>query len=164
MDYVSPAGPVYQAGTLSGNPLAMRAGYAVLRKIADDTGVYDRLETYGATLETETRRILTDLGLDLTTTRVGSMGCLFFTDERVTDFESAQRSDTARYGRYFHAMLEEGVYLAPSQFEAFFFSTAHDADALARTLNAQRAALQKAYDPDWTPRAVAGATVDEGSR
>ena len=159
MDYVSPAGPVYQAGTLSGNPLAMRAGYAVLRKIAGDPGVYDRLEAYGATLEAETHRILADLGLDLVITRVGSMGCLFFTDQPVTDFETAQRSDAARYGRYFHAMLEEGVYLAPSQFEAFFFSTAHDADALARTLNAQRAALQKAFDPDWTPAAVSSDEV-----
>lgn len=156
MDYVSPAGPVYQAGTLSGNPLAMRAGYAVLRRIADDAGVYDRLEAYGAVLEAETRRILADLGLGLYLTRVGSMGCLFFTEEPVTDFETAQRSDAARYGRYFHAMLEQGVYLAPSQFEAFFVSTVHDADALARTLNAQRIALQKAFDPDWTPAAVTG--------
>ncbi len=163
MDLVSPSGPVYQAGTLSGNPLAMHAGYAVLRKIADDPGVYDRLETYGAMLEGETRRILADLGRDLFLTRVGSMGCLFFTDEPVTDFASAQRCDAKRYGRYFHAMLEEGVYLAPSQFEAYFFSAAHDAKALASTLNAQRVALEKAFDPDWTPAATVpdDAPVDE---
>ena len=163
MDWVSPLGPVYQAGTLSGNPLAMHAGYAVLRKIADDPGVYDRLEAYGTLLEAETRTVLAALGRDLFLTRVGSMGCLFFTDTPVTDFASAQRCDARRYGRYFHAMLEEGVYLAPSQFEAYFFSTAHDAKALATTLNAQRVALEKAFDDAWTPAATVpdDAPVDE---
>ncbi len=163
MDYVSPSGPVYQAGTLSGNPLAMHAGYAVLRRIADDRSVYDRLDRYGEVLAQGTRRNLDDLGLGLVQTRVGSMGCLFFTDEPVTDFASAQRSDAHRYGRYFHAMLEEGVYLAPSQFEAFFFSATHGADDLATTLNAQRRALQRAFDDAWTPAATvpSGAPVDE---
>ncbi len=163
MDYVSPSGPVYQAGTLSGNPLAMHAGYAVLRRIADDPGVYGRLERYGEALEQGTRRTAEALGLDLFQTRVGSMGCLFFTEEPVTDFASAQRCDAARYGRYFHAMLEEGVYLAPSQFEAFFVSAAHRADDLALTLNAQRRALERAFDEDWTPAATVpgDAPVDE---
>ncbi len=159
MDFVSPAGPVYQAGTLSGNPLAMHAGYAVLRRIADDPGVYDRLERYGDLLEQGTRRTLADLGLGLVQTRVGSMGCLFFTDEPVTDFASARRCDARRYGRYFHAMLEEGVYLAPSPFEAFFVSDAHRADDLAATLNAQRRALERAFDPAWTPAATVPAEV-----
>ncbi len=163
MDFVSPSGPVYQAGTLSGNPLAMHAGYAVLRRIADHPEVYDRLERYGQVLEEGTRRTLTELGLDLYMTRVGSMGGLFFTDEPVRDFASAQRCDTKRYGRYFHAMLEEGVYLAPSQFEASFFSAAHGAQDLAFTLNAQRIALQKAFDPTWSPAATVpdDARVDE---
>ena len=162
MDYVSPMGPVYQAGTLSGNPLAMHAGYVVLRKILDDLDVYHRLGEYGRVMESGTRRTLKSLGLDLYLTRVGSMGCLFFTDERVTDFDGAQRCDTKRYGRYFHAMLEEGVYLAPSQFEAYFISAAHGAKELADTLNAQRRALEKAFDPDWTPAATvpADAPVD----
>ena len=151
MDYVSPSGPVYQAGTLSGNPLAMHAGYAVLRRIADDPGVYDRLERYCEVLEEGTRRTLAHLGLDLYLTRVGSMGGLFFTDQPVTDFDTAQSCDTARYGRYFHAMLEEGVYLAPSQFEAYFVSATHGADELAHTLNAQRRAFEKAFDPAWSP-------------
>ena len=91
------------------------------------------------------------------------MGGLFFTDQPVTDFDSAQTCDTKRYGRYFHAMLEEGVYLAPSQFEAYFVSAAHGADELAHTLNAQRRAFEKAYDPDWAPAATVptDAPVDE---
>ncbi len=145
MDFVSPVGPVYQAGTLSGNPLAMQAGRAVLRRILDDPGVYDRLEEYGARMEAGTRETLADLGLDLFLTRVGSMGCLFFTEERVTDYETAQRADAGRYARYFHAMLAEGIYLAPSQFEAYFFSDAHGEAELEHTLRAQRRALEAAF-------------------
>ncbi|MDX1532142.1 MAG: glutamate-1-semialdehyde 2,1-aminomutase, partial [Rhodothermales bacterium] len=147
MDFVSPTGPVYQAGTLSGNPLAMEAGAVVLRKILDDLDVYHRLGQYGAALEAGTREILRDLGLDLYLTRVGSMNGLFFTDETVTDFDAAQRCDTRAYARYFHAMLEEGVYLAPSQFEAFFVSDAHGEAELEQTLKAQRRALERAYEP-----------------
>jgi glutamate-1-semialdehyde 2,1-aminomutase len=143
MDFVSPQGPVYQAGTLSGNPLAMEAGYATLRKVADDAGLYDRLEAAGAAIEEGTRENLRALGLDYATTRVGSMACLFFTTEKVVDFRSALSSDTALFGRFFHAMLEEGVYLAPSQFEAFFISTRHGEAEIAETLRAQRAALER---------------------
>ena len=143
MDFVSPNGPVYQAGTLSGNPLAMKAGYTVLRKIADAPEVYDRLEAYGAALEEGTRANLRALGLDLYTTRVGSMGCLFFTSEKVVDYDTASTSDAKQYGRYFHVMLREGVYLAPSQFEAFFFSARHGDEELERTLKAQRKALEE---------------------
>ena len=144
MDFVSPVGPVYQAGTLSGNPLAMKAGYTVLRKIADAPEVYDRLEAYGATLEAGTRDNLNALGLGYFTTRVGSMGCLFFTEEKVTGYDTASTCDAATYARYFHAMLREGVYLAPSQFEAFFFSSRHGEEELERTLKAQRKALEEA--------------------
>ena len=146
MDHVSPVGPVYQAGTLSGNPLAMRAGYTVLKKIADMPDLYDRLEVYGQALEEGTRANLDALGLDYFTTRVGSMGCLFFTGEEVTDYETAQTCDAEAYGAYFHAMLREGVYLAPSQFEAFFFSTQHGDEELERTLNAQRKALETIHE------------------
>jgi glutamate-1-semialdehyde 2,1-aminomutase len=145
MDFVSPVGPVYQAGTLSGNPLAMQAGYAVLRKIADEADLYDRLEAYGAALEEGTRENLRDAGLAYYQTRVGSMGCLFFTEEPVTDYATALACDTACYGRYFHAMLDEGVYLAPSQFEAYFFSARHGDAELEHTLAAQRRALDRAH-------------------
>lgn len=143
MDYVSPVGPVYQAGTLSGNPLAMQAGYAVLRKIADTSDLYNQLEQFGQALEDGTRAHLKALGLPYYTTRVGSMGGLFFTNERVIDYDTASRCDTAAYARYFHGMLEQGVYLAPSQFEAYFFSTRHGEAELEHTLKAQCHALER---------------------
>ncbi len=145
MDFVSPSGPVYQAGTLSGNPLAMRAGYAVLKKIADTTDLYDTLEAYGQALEEGIKGNLNDLGLNYYTTRVGSMGSLFFNEDRVVDFASAQACDLERYGKYFHAMLDEGVYLAPSQFEAYFFSTMHGAEELEQTIKANRRALERVH-------------------
>ncbi len=148
MEYVAPRGPVYQAGTLSGNPLAMAAGYAVLRKIADTPDLYERLEAFGAALEAGVRENLKGLGLRLYFTRVGAMATLFFTSERVVDYETARRCDTGRFARYFHAMLEEGIYLPPSQFEAFFFSTAHGERELERTLSAQRRALARAFADD----------------
>ena len=146
MNHVSPVGPVYQAGTLSGNPLAMRAGYTVLSKIADhkDT-LYDDLEAYGAALEEGMRDNLQALELDYTMNRVGAMLSLFFTDERVIDQPTAKTSDTERYAAYFHAMLREGVYLPPSQFEALFFSALHGAEELEKTLTAQRTALEQVH-------------------
>ncbi len=141
MDFVSPVGPVYQAGTLSGNPLAMHAGYATLKKITDDPGFYSRLEVYGAALEEGVRDILFSLGHDCYITRVGSMGCLFFTDVEVVDFATAKTCNTETYARFFHAMLEAGVYLAPSAFEAYFFSTEHGPKELGDTLKAYRKAL-----------------------
>jgi glutamate-1-semialdehyde 2,1-aminomutase len=144
MDYISPTGPVYQAGTLSGNPLAMRAGHAVLSKIAErkDT-MYDELEAYGSALEEGMHRTLDALGLDYTTNRVGAMASLFFTEERVVDQETAKTTDTDRYAAYFHAMLEEGIYLPPSQFEALFFGLSHGEEELEATLEAQRRALKQ---------------------
>lgn len=144
MDFVSPVGPVYQAGTLSGNPLAMQAGFATLSKIAKDPDIYEKLEVYGARLEEAVRDILFSMGHGFHLARVGSMGCLYFTEVEVTDLATAKTADTAVYGRFFHAMLQEGVYLAPSQFEAYFFSTLHDDEALKITLNAYRKALQVA--------------------
>jgi glutamate-1-semialdehyde 2,1-aminomutase len=146
MNYVSPVGPVYQAGTLSGNPLAMSAGRAILRKIADqkDT-LYDRLEAYSIALTEGTQDTLDALGLNYHLTRVGAMGGLFFTDQRVIDQETAQTCDTDRYAAYFHAMLDEGIYLPPSQFEAYFFSALHGEDELDQTLTAQRRALERVH-------------------
>jgi glutamate-1-semialdehyde 2,1-aminomutase len=143
MDYISPSGPVYQAGTLSGNPLAMRAGYTVLRKIADDSSLYDRLEERGAQLEAGVQDNLKSLGLSYYTTRVGSMAGLFFTEKKVTNMETAKTCDTGLYGRFFHAMLRRGVYLAPSQFEAYFFSTTHGDKEIEHTLKAQRESLEE---------------------
>jgi glutamate-1-semialdehyde 2,1-aminomutase len=143
MEEIAPVGPVYQAGTLSGNPLAMSAGYAVLRRIADNPSMYDELETYGQQLEEGMRANLDTAGIDYYAPRVGSMGSLFFTSEKVTNFSEAQRTDTDAYARYFHAMLDEGVYLAPSPFECYFFSTAHGEAELEQTLEAQRRTLSQ---------------------
>jgi len=144
MDYVAPTGPVYQAGTLSGNPLAMRAGHAVLSKIAAEKDtLYDTLEDYGRALEEGMHRNLDALGLDFTTNRVGAMASLFFTDQQVVDQEAAKTTDTNQYAAYFHAMLEEGIYLPPSQFEAIFFGNQHGEEELDATLKAQRTALKQ---------------------
>lgn len=145
MDYLSPDGPVYQAGTLSGNPLAMAAGCAVLKHLADQPQLYDQLEATGRHLADATRKTLAELDLDYYVTQVGSMGGLFFAEERVTDYRGATGCDTELYARYFHAMLSRGVYLAPSQFEAFFISTAHGEVEIEKTLEAQRAALQEIH-------------------
>jgi len=128
MSHVAPLGAVYQAGTLSGNPLAVAAGLATLARLRD-RDVYRRLETLGAELERGLRAGAERARVPLTVNRVGSMLTGFFCDAPVTDYDSAKRSDTKRYARYFHGMLERGVFLAPSQFEAAFVSLAHtDAD------------------------------------
>jgi glutamate-1-semialdehyde 2,1-aminomutase len=141
MEQLSPEGPIYQAGTLSGNPLAMAAGLAVLHRIVDDAGIYDHLETTARRLAEGTARNVSELGLDLYSTHVGSMGTLFFTNRRVTNYSDAKTCDTEMYGRYFHEMLKRGVYLAPSQFEASFISSRHAEDQIDQTLEAQREAL-----------------------
>jgi glutamate-1-semialdehyde 2,1-aminomutase len=133
MERVAPLGGVYQAGTLSGNPLAVAAGLATLRALADPA-VYARLEALGAQLERGLRDAAAKAGVPLAVNRVGSMLTAFFTEGPVTDYATAKRADTQRYARYFHAMLERGVFLAPSQFEAAFVSLAHqpaDLDAAA---------------------------------
>jgi glutamate-1-semialdehyde 2,1-aminomutase len=124
MSHVAPLGSVYQAGTLSGNPLAVAAGLATLRVLADRSA-YATLEARGAQLELGLRHAAQAAGVPLTVNRVGSMLTAFFCDGPVTDYASAKRSDTKRYARYFHAMRERGVFLAPSQFEAAFVSLAH---------------------------------------
>ncbi|HSE91984.1 MAG TPA: glutamate-1-semialdehyde 2,1-aminomutase [Methylomirabilota bacterium] len=134
MAHVAPLGGVYQAGTLSGNPLAVAAGLATLRALREGDP-YARLEALGARVEAGLRAASDKAGVPLTVNRVGSMLTGFFTDGPVTDYATARRADTARYGRYFHAMLDRGVFLAPSQFEAAFVSLAHteaDIDHAAR--------------------------------
>ena len=137
MEQVAPAGPVYQAGTLSGNPLAMAAGLATLRLIKEE-GVYEALEAKSAQLAEGLGAAAREAGVPVYQTRVGSMQCLFFQEGPVTDYESARLSDTVRYGKYFHAMLEGGVYLAPSQFEAAFVGAAHGEADIDRTVEAAR--------------------------
>jgi glutamate-1-semialdehyde 2,1-aminomutase len=140
MAQIAPDGPVYQAGTLSGNPLAMRAGIETLDILAEP-GSYERLEALGARLAAGLSAAARDAGISAAVNRVGSMLTAFFTEGPVTDYASAVRSDTMRYARFFHAMLERGVYLAPSQFEAAFLSLAHDEALVDRTVTAAREAL-----------------------
>jgi glutamate-1-semialdehyde 2,1-aminomutase len=143
MEFISPQGPVYQAGTLSGNPLAMAAGLAMLKYMKQHPERYAQLEQITASLETGLRKQISESGLPLTINRVGSMFTLFFTGERVIDLESAKTSDTQRFARYFQAMLHQGVYLAPSQYEAMFISTAIDKALVDRILDASKSAFRQ---------------------
>jgi glutamate-1-semialdehyde 2,1-aminomutase len=131
MKKVAPLGPVYQAGTLSGNPLAVAAGLAMLRYLSANHQVYDALEARGAQLCAWTPP-------GVTVNRVGSMFTFFFNESPVTDWDSAKRSDTARFAKFFHFMLEHGVYLAPSQYEAGFISAAHSEEDIRLTVEAAR--------------------------
>jgi glutamate-1-semialdehyde 2,1-aminomutase len=142
MNKISPAGPIYQAGTLSGNPLAMSAGFAALSYINDNPNIYNILEEKSSYLASGFSDNIEKLGKNFTMNRVGSMMCMFFTEEKVTDFSSATKSDTELYGKYFHQMLEKGIYLAPAQFEALFVSTAHSKDDLDKTIKAHYEALE----------------------
>lgn len=126
MDMVSPSGPVYQAGTLSGNPVAMAAGLAMLKYLNENTEIYTRLETMTEYIVQGIKLNILKLGLKYTVNSVGSMFSLFFTDEKVIDFEGAKKSDLSLFGKYFNSMLEKGIYLAPSQFETLFVSSAID--------------------------------------
>jgi len=135
MSQVAPDGPVYQAGTLSGNPLAMRAGIETL-KLLDEPGAYDRLERSGARLEAGLSRAASDAGQRVTLNRVGSMLTVFFTGEPVIDFTSAKAGDTARFAAFFGEMLARGIYLPPSAFESWFVSLAHGDAELDQTVEA----------------------------
>jgi glutamate-1-semialdehyde 2,1-aminomutase len=141
MEQIAPAGPVYQAGTLSGNPLAMTAGLVTLRRLRDRS-VYERLEHSAARLCEGITEAARDAGVPTITNRVGSMFTTFFNDAPVNDWPSAANSDHERYGKFFHAMLEGGVYLAPSQFEAAFLGVAHTDELLGRTIEAARKAFR----------------------
>ncbi len=143
MEMLAPLGAVYQAGTLSGNPLAVSAGLYMLRRIESEPP-YDTLEALGARLQNGIRANIESLGLSLTVNRVGSVLTLFFNPGPVKDFTDSKNSDTAAFGRYFHAMLEQGIFVAPSQFEAMFVSAAHTEQEIDRTVEANRNALAKA--------------------
>ncbi len=124
MDYVSPSGPVYQAGTLSGNPIAMAAGLAMLKYLNTNPDVYTKLETISEKIVSGFKNNMSKLGLDYTINRVGSMFSIFFNKGEVYDFETAKSSDLDKFAKYFQGMLHRGIYLAPSQFESLFLSTA----------------------------------------
>jgi glutamate-1-semialdehyde 2,1-aminomutase len=141
MEQIAPAGPVYQAGTLSGNPVAVAAGRATLAALKAIPDAYDRLEATGRRAEDAIRRAADDAGVPVTVNRAGSMITCFFTSEPVTDYDSARQSDTARFALFFHAMLERGIHLPPSQFEALFFSLAHGDDEMRHFENAAAAAM-----------------------
>lgn len=144
MECISPVGTVYQAGTLSGNPLAMSAGLETL-KILSEENPYPELEKKAVMVEEGFKNNLQKLGLNLCQTRVGSMSCLFFTDKDVVDFETANSSDTQKFAAYFNGMLERGIYLACSQFEAMFISTKHTEEDLQKTIDANYQSLEIAY-------------------
>jgi glutamate-1-semialdehyde 2,1-aminomutase len=142
MKLVAPSGPVYQAGTLSGNPLAMTAGIETVQ-ILSQNGIYEQLEGKASLLEKGIADAVNDLGIPIDISRVGSIITTFFTSKPVFDYESAKLADTELYGRFFHQMLEEGIYLPPSQFEAAFVSLAHSDEDIERTVESVRKALKK---------------------
>ena len=140
MNQIAPAGPIYQAGTLSGNPLSMTAGLVTLRRLRDKS-VYEQLEMRSKKLTDGISTAAREAGINTFTNRVGSMWTSFFTTEPVINWDTANRCDRQLYGEFFHAMLNEGVYLAPSQFEAAFVSLAHTDDIIEQTINASRKAF-----------------------
>ncbi len=143
MAYLAPLGPVYQAGTLSGNPLAMAAGIATVGALIEGREtIYPRLEQVTAALAEGVAALAREVGVAMTTNRVGSMFTWFFTDGPVVDFASAATSDTARFGRFHRTMMEAGVWLPPSQFEAAFVSAAHGEAEVGMVLEAARGALR----------------------
>ncbi len=142
MEILAPSGPVYQAGTLSGNPLAMSAGIAALNYIKTNTYLYNLLENKSEYLEQGFIENLNKLGKKYCLNRSGSMMCMFFTEELVSDYKTAIKSDTSLYAAYFHEMLNRGIYLAPAQFEAMFISTAHSDDDLNKTIKAHYESLK----------------------
>jgi glutamate-1-semialdehyde 2,1-aminomutase len=141
MDLIAPLGPVYQAGTLSGNPLAMAAGYATLSYLRGHKDIYAKLDKLAGELVAGVAAAATDAGVTMCHNRVGSMFTWFFAKGPVTDWTSAAKSDTQAFGRFFRAMLENGIYLPPSQFEAAFLGTAHTEQDVQRTI----AAAQNAF-------------------
>ena len=141
MEHVAPLGPVYQAGTLSGNPLAVAGGLATLRTLQQNPGIFQQLEDNGALLEEGLARAAQRAGVPVTINRLGSMFTVFFTDSPVTDFDSASNSDTNRFAQFFRGMLNAGIYLPCSQFEAAFLSAAHGQAEIERTVSAAEGVL-----------------------
>ena len=147
MERVSPSGDVYQAGTLSGNPLAMAAGLAMLDAIDAEPGLYDRLESLGARLQSGMQAAFRDLDLEdsLSFQRVGSMFCLYFTKGPVRSWDDAKRSDSARFAKWFHGLFARGIQIAPSGFEAGFLSAAHGEADVDAFVAASRESLAEAF-------------------
>jgi len=141
MDAIAPVGSVYQAGTLSGNPIAMTAGITLLN-ILKDPKIYEELDRKSALFADGLKAAAEEAGVPAQFTRVGSLSCMFFTDQPVYDYQSAKTSDTAKFAAYFKSMLEQGINLAPSQFEAAFISTAHTEEDIERTIEAAGRALK----------------------
>src|SRR6266404_4964802 len=144
MRNIAPAGPIYQAGTLSGNPLSMTAGLITLRRLRDPS-IYERLELSSAQLCEGMSTAARDAGVTTITNRVGSMFTTFFTEGPVFDWQTANSCDRQLYGRFFHSMLDEGIYLAPSQFEAGFVSVAHTEEIIGRTIEAARKGFKQIH-------------------
>lgn len=140
MNQIAPSGPIYQAGTLSGNPLAMAAGYTTLKLLTPE--IYDQLEERGAQLQEGLEKNARECGIPLSINRVGSMVCPFFTDRKVVNFDTAKTSDLKLFSRYFAAMIEEGVSVPPSQFEGMFISAAHTAEDIEATIEANYRAFK----------------------
>jgi len=147
MELVAPSGPMYQAGTLSGNPLAMAAGYAMLTQLSRSRSLYSTLERRSQLLEDGIREKLEAIGKPLTFNRVGSMFTLFFTTTPVTEYDTAKTSDTAQFAVYFRSMIRAGIYLPPSQFEAAFLSLAHTESDVEKTIRANRKSLEEVFSP-----------------
>ena len=145
MDLVAPLGPMYQAGTLSGNPLAMAAGYAQLRYLQDHKEIYAKLDKLSGELVAGVAAAAKEAGVPMTYNRVGSMFTWFFTPGPVTGWDTASKSDTESFGRFFRTMLENGVYLPPSQFEAAFLSAAHTGKDIQETIAAAKQAFALAH-------------------
>ncbi|SMD46378.1 glutamate-1-semialdehyde 2,1-aminomutase [Aquiflexum balticum DSM 16537] len=143
MEFVSPAGPVYQAGTLSGNPIAMAAGLTILHYLDDHPEVYGTLNKIGEKIAGGIKSSVEKLGLNFTINHLGSMYSIFFTDKEVFDFASAKHSDTVLFGKYFQAMLKRGIYLAPSQFESLFLSTALNDELIGKIIQANEESLKE---------------------
>lgn len=143
MNWVSPLGPVYQAGTLSGNPIAMAAGLTMLNYLNEHPEVYTQLEVSGHKLVNGFTNSIKKLGLNYTINSIGSMYTLFFTEQPVTDFPSAKTSDLPLFGKYFHAMLDRGIYMGPSQFESMFLSTALENSHIDRIIQANEESLKE---------------------
>jgi glutamate-1-semialdehyde 2,1-aminomutase len=144
MSLVAPVGPMYQAGTLSGNPLAMAAGLAMLRTLCDNRHeIYPRLERLGGQLCDAVLAAAREAGVPMTVNRVGSMFTFFFTGKKVTNWDTAATCDTKKFGNFFRAMLDAGIWLPPSQFEAAFLGAAHTEQDITGTIAAARQALQQ---------------------
>jgi glutamate-1-semialdehyde 2,1-aminomutase len=141
MEMIAPAGPVYQAGTLSGNPLAMSAGIATLKAL-QSPGLWEEMTRGVARLSNRILEMASAAGIPLQANQAGTMFSVFFTGENVRDWPTAKTSDTARFGKYFQGMLARGVYLAPSQFEAGFVSSVHDEGVIEATLEAAEAVFR----------------------